>query len=121
MQVSRYEIFITWRLINHHRQTGKPPSHSATPELLQLLTSVYRCPRQEEICFEAFRKTGRNCCSSSLLVVRATCVPMFIAATALAPPAKTRTTTDRNPISNSWSTRDYRCLETLFNPFPKAS
>ena len=25
--------------INHHPQAGKPPSHSATPELLQLLTS----------------------------------------------------------------------------------
>ncbi len=36
---SRAEIFIAWRPINHHPQTGKPPSHSATPELLQLLTS----------------------------------------------------------------------------------
>ena len=36
---SRFEIFIAWRPINHHPQTGKPPSHSATLELLQLLTS----------------------------------------------------------------------------------
>ena len=26
--------------INHHSKTGKTPSHSATPELLQLLTSA---------------------------------------------------------------------------------
>jgi hypothetical protein len=32
-------LFISWRRINHRPQTGKPPSHSATPELLQLLTS----------------------------------------------------------------------------------
>jgi hypothetical protein len=38
---SRVEIVIAWRLINHHPQTGKPPSHSATPELLQLLTSSF--------------------------------------------------------------------------------
>jgi hypothetical protein len=25
--------------MQHHPQSGKPPSHSATPELLQLLTS----------------------------------------------------------------------------------
>ena len=36
---SRIEIFFAWRPINHHPQAGKPPSHSATPELLQLLTS----------------------------------------------------------------------------------
>ena len=35
---SRVGIFIAWRPINHRPQTGKPPSHSATPELLQLLT-----------------------------------------------------------------------------------
>jgi hypothetical protein len=29
------------RLIYQHPQTGKPPSHSATPELLQLLTSSF--------------------------------------------------------------------------------
>ena len=38
---SRVEIVIAWRLINHHPQTGKPSSHSATPELLQLLTSSF--------------------------------------------------------------------------------
>jgi len=38
---SRLEIFIAWRPINHHPYTGKPPSHSATPELLQLLTSSF--------------------------------------------------------------------------------
>src|SRR5271165_1478617 len=37
---SRVEIVIAWRLINHHPETGKPPSHSATPELLQLLQSL---------------------------------------------------------------------------------
>jgi hypothetical protein len=36
---SRAEIFVAWRPINHHPQTGKSPSHSATPELRQLLTS----------------------------------------------------------------------------------
>ena len=36
---SRFESFITWRPINHYPETGKPPSYSATPELLQLLTS----------------------------------------------------------------------------------
>jgi hypothetical protein len=36
---SRVEMFIAWRPINHHPQTGKPPSHSATPELPELLTS----------------------------------------------------------------------------------
>src|SRR5271166_33155 len=38
---SRVEIVIAWRLINHHPQTEKPPFHSATPELLQLLTSSF--------------------------------------------------------------------------------
>ena len=33
-----HEIFIAWRPINHHLQTARPPSHTATPELLQLLT-----------------------------------------------------------------------------------
>jgi hypothetical protein len=28
---SQVEIVIAWRLINHHPQIGKPPSHSATP------------------------------------------------------------------------------------------
>jgi hypothetical protein len=37
--VSRVEFFITWRPINHYPQTGKPPSHSATPEPPELLTS----------------------------------------------------------------------------------
>src|SRR5271166_3925790 len=36
--VCEVEIFITGVPINHHLQSGKPPSHSATPELLQLLT-----------------------------------------------------------------------------------
>jgi hypothetical protein len=27
--------------VSRHPQTGKPPSHSATPELLQLLTSAF--------------------------------------------------------------------------------
>src|SRR5271165_2563005 len=31
---SQVEVFIAWRPINHRPQTGKPPSHSATPELL---------------------------------------------------------------------------------------
>jgi len=35
---SRVEIFIAWRPINHRPQTGRAPCHSATPELLQLLT-----------------------------------------------------------------------------------
>ena len=38
---SRVETVIAWMVINHHPQTGKPPSHSATPELLQLLTSSF--------------------------------------------------------------------------------
>src|SRR5260370_39620884 len=33
----RAEIFIAWRPINQHQAPGKLPSHSATPELLQLL------------------------------------------------------------------------------------
>ena len=37
---SRVEIFFARTPINHHSQTGKTPSHSATPELLQLLTSA---------------------------------------------------------------------------------
>jgi len=40
---SRFESFITWRPINHYPETGKPPSYSATPELLQLLTSLLVC------------------------------------------------------------------------------
>jgi hypothetical protein len=40
---SRVEIFIPWRPIYHHPRTGKPRSHSATPELL-LLNSPLSCP-----------------------------------------------------------------------------
>jgi hypothetical protein len=36
---SRVEFSIAWKRMNHHPQTGKPASHSATPELLQPLTS----------------------------------------------------------------------------------
>jgi len=35
----KLELSLTWRPINHHPQTGKTPSRSATSELLQLLTS----------------------------------------------------------------------------------
>jgi hypothetical protein len=34
--------FIARRPTNEHPQTGNPPSHSATPELRQLLTSYQR-------------------------------------------------------------------------------
>ena len=36
---SRVEFFIVSKRMNHHPETAKRPPHSATPELLQLLTS----------------------------------------------------------------------------------
>jgi hypothetical protein len=41
---SRVEILIAWRPIYHHPRTEKPRSHSATPELRQLLNSPLSCP-----------------------------------------------------------------------------
>ena len=49
----RVEFFIPWKRMNHHPQTGKPASHSATPELLQLLTSPIAPPFQEAAEFSA--------------------------------------------------------------------
>ena len=50
---SRVEFFIAWKRMNHHPQTGKPASHSATPELLQLLTSSIARLFQKPVEFSA--------------------------------------------------------------------
>src|SRR5260370_11241621 len=37
---NKLEFFVGWKRMNHQPRAGKPPSHSATPELLQLLSSL---------------------------------------------------------------------------------
>jgi hypothetical protein len=57
---SRVEFFIAWRPTNHYPQTGKLPSHSATPELLKLLTSSLA--RMKNVKYD-IQGPGEGCCT----------------------------------------------------------